>query len=144
MPICSYGWFESSYPAAEVPCWRKTKNLADLFRQAELLEGRKRAIFEEIERERQLGESGNRYWSFGILRLILREWPVKSSDWIVSLKNWMLKSSGLRRYAWSVFRTEKAQIIQQRRDDEERAEIDAKKQNLDEIGIEVLRNDDKG
>ncbi|HRK97318.1 MAG TPA: flagellar export protein FliJ [Alphaproteobacteria bacterium] len=125
----------------------KQKILADLFRQAELLEGRKRAIFEEIERERQLAESGidiEALVTFAAYSARMASEVERLNSQLKKLDVKIERAQEDMREAFS--EQKKAQIIQQRRDDEERAEIDAKEsKNLDEIGIEVFRRlDDKG
>lgn len=119
----------------------KQKVLAELFRQAELLETRKRVIVEEVAHEQVVAENSGRvedliafaaYSSRMVSELDRLDGQLKKLDLRIA------KAQEDMREAFS--EQKKAQIIQERRDAEEQAERDAKdSKNLDEIGIEVFR-----
>lgn len=119
----------------------KQKVLAELFRQAELLESRKRVIADEVAHEQVTAENSGRvedliafaaYSSRMVGELDRLDGQLKKLDLKIT------RAQDDMREAFS--EQKKAQIIQDRRDAEEQAEQDAKEsKNLDEIGIEVFR-----
>ncbi len=119
----------------------KQKVLAELFRQAELLESRKRVITDEVAHEQVTAENSGRvedliafaaYSSRMVGELDRLDGQLKKLDLKIT------RAQDDMREAFS--EQKKAQIIQDRRDAEEQAEQDAKEsKNLDEIGIEVFR-----
>ncbi len=119
----------------------KQKILADLFRQTELLEGRKRALLSEVDREQELAEmSGdiNSLVAFAAYAGRVHAGIEKLNIQIARMEPRILKAQEEMREAFS--EQKKAEIIQEQRDKEEADEI-AKKENtdLDEIGVEVFR-----
>ncbi|HOO51658.1 MAG TPA: flagellar export protein FliJ [Alphaproteobacteria bacterium] len=119
----------------------KQKALAELFRQAELLEGRKRSILGELDHERLLAERSGDVDSLVAYAAYSSRMATEIDRLDGQLEKLDLrieKAQDDMREAFS--EQKKAQIIQERRDAEERAEQDAKEsKNLDEIGIEVFR-----
>ncbi len=119
----------------------KQKVLAELFRQAELLESRKRVITDEVAHEQVTAENSGRvedliafaaYSSRMVGELDRLDGQLKKLDLKIT------RAQDDMREAFS--EQKKAQIIQDRRDAEEQAEQDANEsKNLDEIGIEVFR-----
>ncbi|MDY0028635.1 MAG: flagellar export protein FliJ [Pseudobdellovibrionaceae bacterium] len=123
----------------------KQKALAELFRQAELLDGRKRVILDELDYERNLAETGGNidalvaYASYSSRMAT----EIDRLDGLLSkLDKRIERAQEEMREAFS--EQKKAQIIQERREAEARAEQEVKEnKNLDEIGIEVFRRSDK-
>ncbi|MDD3020068.1 MAG: flagellar FliJ family protein [Alphaproteobacteria bacterium] len=122
----------------------KQKILAELFRQVEILEGRRRVIIEEVDRERKLAEDGTNIEAL----VTFAAYSSRMATEIDRLDGQIKKIDGRIEKAQDDMREafseqKKAQIIQQRRDDEDQAQTDAKEnKNLDEIGIEVFRRNE--
>ncbi|OFW87284.1 MAG: hypothetical protein A3J37_05630 [Alphaproteobacteria bacterium RIFCSPHIGHO2_12_FULL_45_9] len=119
----------------------KQKVLAELFRQAELLEGRKRVLFADMEREEALAEQSDSIDAmFAFVAYAARvHTEIQKLNMLVELMEpRILKAQDEMREAFS--EQKKAEIIQEQREDEEQKEI-ARKENtsLDEIGVEVFR-----
>lgn len=123
----------------------KQKVLAELFRQAELLEVRKRMILDELDRERQMAEEGNNIdalVAYAAYSSRMAGEIDKLDGQIRKLDVRIEKAQDDMREAFS--EQKKAQIIQDRRDAEEQAEQDAKdNKSLDEIGLEAFRRNEK-
>lgn len=122
----------------------KQKVLAELFRQSELLEGRKRVLFADMEREEQLAnESSSIDAMFAFVAYAARvHTEIEKLNMIMEkMEPRILKAQDEMREAFS--EQKKAEIIQEQRQDDEKKEI-AKKENtnLDEIGVEVFRRKD--
>lgn len=119
----------------------KQKALADLFRQVELMEGRKRVILVDLDRERKLADDAGdveslvAYASYSS-RMIAEVDKINTQ--LQRLDARIQKAQDEMREAFA--EQKKAEIIQHRREEREEAEQDAKEsRNLDEIGIEVFR-----
>lgn len=119
----------------------KQKILAELFRQAELLEGRKRTILDEMAFERKTAEESGRIEDLVSYAAYSSRMMSEIDRIEVQLKRMeprIEKAQDDMRAAFS--EQKKAEIIQERRDAEEEAERNSKEnKNLDEIGIEVFR-----
>ncbi|MBL8640823.1 MAG: flagellar FliJ family protein [Alphaproteobacteria bacterium] len=123
----------------------KQKALAELFRQTELLEGRKRVLLSEIEREEVLANKANSIdamFSFVAYAARVNTEIEKLNKLIEMMEPRILKAQDEMREAFS--EQKKAEIIQAQREAEEAKNI-AKKENtnLDEIGGEVFRRKDQ-
>lgn len=123
----------------------KQKALAELFRQTELLEGRKRVLLLEIEREEVLANKANSIdamFSFVAYAARVNTEIEKLNKLIEMMEPRILKAQDEMREAFS--EQKKAEIIQAQREAEEAKNI-AKKENtnLDEIGGEVFRRKDQ-
>ncbi len=123
----------------------KQKALAELFRQTELLEGRKRALLSEIEREEALANKANSIdamFSFVAYASRVNTEIEKLNKLIEMMEPRILKAQDEMREAFA--EQKKAEIIQAQREAEEAKNI-AKKENtnLDEIGGEVFRRKDQ-
>jgi flagellar FliJ protein len=119
----------------------KQKALAELFRQTELLETRKRLLFTEMEREEKLAEDSgsiDAMYAFVAYAARVHTEIEKLNRLLALIEPRIQKAQEEIREAFS--EQKKAEIIQDRRDEQERLEI-AKKEdtNLNEIGIEVFR-----
>lgn len=119
----------------------KQKALAELFRQTELLEGRKRMLLAEVEREQELSETSldiNSMVAFAAYAARVHAGIEKLNIQISKLEPRILRAQEDMREAFS--EQKKAEIIQEQRDKAEVDEI-AKKENtnLDEVGMEVFR-----
>lgn len=119
----------------------KQKVLAELFRQAELLEGRKRHLLSDVEREQDIAETSGDIDSmvaFAAYAARVYEGIEKLDMQLAKMEPRILKAQDEMREAFS--EQKKAEIIQEQRDKEE-ADLQAKKENanLDEIGVEVFR-----
>lgn len=123
----------------------KQKALAELFRQAELLEGRKRVILDEMAYERNLAETGGNIDALVAYAAYSSRMATeidRLDGQLSKLDKRIERAQEEMREAFS--EQKKAQIIQERRDAEELAEQEAKEsKNLDEIGIEVFRRSDR-
>lgn len=122
----------------------KQKALAELFRQTELLEGRKRFLLDELEREQNLAEtSPNIDAMISFVSYASRIYgEVENLDRnIAKMEPRIRRAQDDMREAFS--EQKKAEIIQEQRDKEE-ADAIAKKENinLDEIGMDVFRRKD--
>lgn len=119
----------------------KQKALAELFRQTELLEGRKRSLLAEVEREKEIAETSmdiNSMVAFASYAARVYAGIEKLNIQIERMEPRILKAQDEMREAFS--EQKKAEIIQEQRDKEEAAEIARKENtNLDEIGIEGFR-----
>ncbi|HNQ92712.1 MAG TPA: flagellar FliJ family protein [Alphaproteobacteria bacterium] len=119
----------------------KQKVLAELFRQAELLEGRKRAILDEMAFERKVAEESGKVEALVTYAAYSSRMVGEIDRLDVQLKRLDMrieKAQDEMREAFS--EQKKAQIIQERREAEEEAEREAKdSKSLDEIGIEAFR-----
>lgn len=119
----------------------KQKVLAELFRQAELLESRKRVITDEVAHEQVTAENSGRVEDLIAFAAYSSRMVGELDRLDGQLKKLDLKIARAQEDMREAFSEQKkAQIIQERRDAEEQAERDAKEsKNLDEIGIEVFR-----
>ena len=119
----------------------KQKILAELFRQTELLEGRKRMLLAELEREQALSEQSgdvNSMVAFAAYAARVYTGIEQLNVQIARMEPRILKAQEEMREAFS--EQKKAEIIQEQRDQEEADEIARKENtNLDEIGVEVFR-----
>jgi flagellar export protein FliJ len=119
----------------------KQKALAELFRQTELLEGRKRALLSEVEREQTLSETSgdiNSMVAFAAYAARVYAGIEKLDIQIAKMEPRIVRAQDEMREAFS--EQKKAEIIQEQRDKEEAEEIARKENtNLDEIGIEGFR-----
>jgi flagellar export protein FliJ len=119
----------------------KQKVLAELFRQTELLEGRKRYLLDEMDREEQLAndaDSVDAMFTFVSYAARVHAELDKLDIQIARMEPRILKAQDEMREAFS--EQKKAEIIQEQREQEEEAEIARKENtNLDEIGVEVFR-----
>lgn len=122
----------------------KQKVLAELFRQSELLEGRKRVLFADMEREEQLAnESSSIDAMFAFVAYAARvHTEIEKLNMIMEkMEPRILKAQDEMREAFS--EQKKAEIIQEQREDNEKKEIARKENtNLDEIGVESYRRKD--
>lgn len=119
----------------------KQKVLAELFRQSELLEGRKRVLLSDMDREEKMAqESSSIDAMFAFVAYAARvHTEIEKLDMIMAkMEPRILKAQDEMREAFS--EQKKAEIIQEQREDEEKKEI-AKKENtnLDEVGVELFR-----
>lgn len=119
----------------------KQKALAELFRQTELLEARKRILLGDMEREQAIAENSSNVEdmvAFAAYAARVYAGIEKLDIQIARLEPRILKAQDEMREAFS--EQKKAEIIQEQRDKEEEA-ARAKKENtnLDEIGVEVFR-----
>lgn len=119
----------------------KQKVLAELFRQAELLESRKRVITDEVAHEQVTAENSGRVEDLIAFAAYSSRMVGELERLDGQLKKLDLKIARAQEDMREAFSEQKkAQIIQERRDAEEQDERDAKEsKNLDEIGIEVFR-----
>lgn len=119
----------------------KQKVLAELFRQAELLEGRKRVLIADMEREEALAEQSDSIDAmFAFVAYAARvQSEIQKLNMLVELMEpRILKAQDEMREAFS--EQKKAELIQEQREDAEQKEIARKENtNLDEIGVEVFR-----
>ncbi len=119
----------------------KQKVLAELFRQTELFEGRKRMLLAELEREQTLSEQSgdvNSMVAFAAYAARVYTGIEQLNVQIARMEPRILKAQEEMREAFS--EQKKAEIIQEQRDQEEADEISRKENtNLDEIGVEVFR-----
>jgi flagellar protein FliJ len=122
----------------------KQKVLAEIFRQAELLEGRKRVLVLDLEREEQLAQesdSVDAMFAFVAYAARVHTEIDKLNMLIEKMEPRILKAQDEMREAFS--EQKKAELIQEQREDEEQKEIARKENtNLDEIGVEVFRRKD--
>ena len=119
----------------------KQKILAELFRQAELLEGRKRTILDEMAYERKIAEEAGQVEALVTYAAYSSRMMGEIDRLDVQLKRLDVKIEKAQDDMREAFSEQKkAQIIQERREAEEQAERDAKEsKSLDEIGIEAFR-----
>lgn len=119
----------------------RQKALADLFRQVELLEGRKRVIFQDLEREEDVAAKSGQVEAlvvFAAYASRLMGEVDRINQQLQRLDARVEKAQEDMREAFS--EQKKAEIIQERRDEEERARQDEKESRmLDEIGLDVFR-----
>lgn len=119
----------------------KQKVLAELFRQTELLEGRKRILLADMEREEALAQESDSIdamFAFVAYAARVHTEIEKLNILIEKMEPRIIKAQDDMREAFS--EQKKAEIIQEKREADEAKEI-AKKEdtNLNEIGIEVFR-----
>ncbi|MFA7275834.1 MAG: flagellar FliJ family protein [Pseudobdellovibrionaceae bacterium] len=124
----------------------KQKALAELFRQADLLEGRKRILLGDMERERKIAEESDQldgfvaYLSYAAR---LKKEIEKIDVQIARMTARIEKAQDDIREAFS--EQKKIEIIQRRRDEEEAQKEDKKESaTLDEVGIETFRRREEG
>lgn len=119
----------------------KQKILAELFRQAELLEGRKRAILDEMAHERKIAEESRQVEALVTYAAYSSRMMGEVDRLDVQLKRLDVKIEKAQDDMREAFSEQKkAEIIQERREAEEMAEREAKEsKSLDDIGIEAFR-----
>jgi len=119
----------------------KQKVLAELFRQTELLEGRKRVLSIEMDREEELAnesDSIDAIFAFVAYAARVNTEIEKLNMLLEKMEPKILKAQDDMREAFS--EQKKAEIIQEKREDDEQKEIARKENsNLDAIGVEVFR-----
>ncbi len=119
----------------------KQKALAELFRQTELLEGRKRVLLADMEREEDLAnasDSIDAMFSFVAYAARVHTEIEKLNMLIGLMEPRILKAQDEMREAFA--EQKKAELIQEQRDAEEKKAIARKENtNLDEIGVEAFR-----
>lgn len=119
----------------------KQKALAELFRQTELLESRKRVLFADMEREEKMAEESqsiDAMYSFVAYAARVHTEIVKLNGLLKLMEPRILKAQDEMREAFS--EQKKAELIQEQREEEEKREIARKENtNLDEIGVELFR-----
>lgn len=119
----------------------KQKVLAELFRQTELIEGRKKVLYDSLDREEKMAEESDSIdamFAFVAYASRVHTELEKLNILIEKMEPRIQKAQEEMREAFS--EQKKAEIIQDRREEQERLEI-AKKEdtNLSEIGIEIYR-----
>ena len=122
----------------------KQKILAELFRQAELLEGRRRVLLANVDREQNLAEESQDIDSmvaFSAYAARVYTEIEKINGQIAKMEPRIEKAQDDMREAFS--EQKKAEIIQEQREKEE-VEKNAKKEGstLDEIGMDAFRRKD--
>lgn len=119
----------------------KQKVLAELFRQTELLEGRKRVLLADMEREEAMANEStsiDAMFAFVAYAARVHTEIEKLNMLITMMEPRILKAQDEMREAFS--EQKKAEIIQEQREAEEAKEIARKENtNLDEIGVEAFR-----
>ena len=119
----------------------KQKALAELFRQAELLEARKRTLLGDIAREEAIALASNAidaYVTFAAYAARVQTEVENINQGLARLDARIAKAQEDMREAFS--EQKKVEIIQRNRDAEEAAKEAQKESNtLDEVGIEVFR-----
>lgn len=119
----------------------KQKALAELFRQAELLEARKRTLLGDIAREEEIALASNAidaYVTFAAYAARVQTEVENINQGLARLDARIAKAQEDMREAFS--EQKKVEIIQRNRDTEEAAKEAQKESNtLDEVGIEVFR-----
>lgn len=119
----------------------RQKVLAELFRQTELLEGRKRVLLGDLDREEKMAEESDSIdamFAFVAYAARVHTEIEKLDRLILLMEPRIQKAQDDMREAFS--EQKKAEIIQERRDEQEQIEITKKEDaNLNEIGIEVFR-----
>lgn len=119
----------------------KQKVLAELFRQAELLEARKRTLLGDIAREEEIALASNAidaYVTFAAYAARVQTEVENINQGLARLDARIAKAQEDMREAFS--EQKKVEIIQRNRDAEEAAKEAQKESNtLDEVGIEVFR-----
>lgn len=122
----------------------KQKILADLFREAEALEGRKASLREQMERERKIAEEKDEFETYSAYILFaerVRGEVGDIEDKLEILDTKIAKAQDAMREAFADMK--KVEIIQRTRKEEERAVEESKEASvLDEIGIEGFRRKD--
>jgi flagellar FliJ protein len=123
----------------------KQKVLSEIYRQLELLEGRKRVLFSDMEREEQLAQESDSIdamFAFVAYAARVHTEIEKLNMLLEKMEPRVLKAQDEMREAFS--EQKKAEIIQEQREDEEQKEIARKENtNLDEIGVESFRRKEK-
>lgn len=118
----------------------KQKALAEIFRQAELLETRKRVLFAEMEREEKLAEEADSIDAmFTFVAYAARvHTEIEKLNMLLNLMEPRIqKAQDEMREAFS--EQKKAELIQEQRKEEEKRKIAHKENtNLDEIGVQVF------
>lgn len=119
----------------------KQKALAELFRQAELLEARKRTLLGDIAREEEIAlasDAIDAYVTFAAYAARVQTEVENINQGLARLDARIAKAQEDMREAFS--EQKKVEIIQRNRDAEEAAKEAQKESNtLDEVGIEVFR-----
>lgn len=119
----------------------KQKLLADLFREAEALEGRKAALRDQMESERKLAEEKDEFETYSAYILFAERVRAEVSDIedkLEILDAKIAKAQDAMRESFADMK--KVEIIQRTRKEEERAAEERKDSLvLDEIGIEGFR-----
>ncbi len=119
----------------------KQKVLAELFRQAELLEARKRTLLGDIAREEEIAlasDAIDAYVTFAAYAARVQTEVENINQGLARLDARIVKAQEEMREAFS--EQKKVEIIQRNRDAEEAAKEAQKESNtLDEVGIEVFR-----
>ena len=122
----------------------KQKALAELFRQSELLETRKRVLFADMEREEKMAEEADNIdamFAFVSYAARVHTEIEKLNVLLQLMEPRILKAQDEMREAFS--EQKKAELIQEQREDEEKKKIAQKENtNLDEIGVELFRRKD--
>lgn len=122
----------------------KQKVLAEIFRQLELLEGRKRVLFADMEREEQLAEESDSIdamFAFVAYAARVHTEIEKLNMLIEKMEPRILKAQDEMREAFA--EQKKAELIQEQREADEKKEIARKENtNLDEIGVELFRRNE--
>lgn len=119
----------------------KQKLLADLFREAEALEGRKASLRSQMERERSLAEEKDELDTYSAYILFAERVRREISDIEDSLDILDTKIATAQEAMREAFADmKKAEIIQRTRKEEERAAAERKESSvLDDIGLEGFR-----
>lgn len=122
----------------------KQKVLSALYREAENFQNKRRAMEEQILREKALaGEDRDAGIFFGIYAERMRRKIGLIDDAIAKINVRIAAAQEDVRAAFA--EQKKAEIIQRKRDEEEESEIAAREDRvLDEIGIEGFRRKDEG
>ncbi len=119
----------------------KQKALAELFRQAELLEARKRTLLGDIAREEEIALASaaiDAYVTFAAYAARVQTEVENINQGLARLDARIAKAQEDMREAFS--EQKKVEIIQRNRDAEEAAKEAQRESNtLDEVGIEVFR-----
>jgi len=123
----------------------KQKILADIYRQIELREARKKELLERLENERaaldEIGEV-NSYAHFGRFSGVIRKDIERMDGEIHTLETRLNIAQEEVRTAFADLK--RVEIVSRRRAEEEAKEIANKEsQELDEIGIEVFRRNNQ-
>lgn len=118
----------------------KQKILAELFRQAELIEGRKRAISESLFRERLIAEETRRVDAY----IFYAAYAARMNQELEKIEIQLQRIDARIEEAQEDLREafaekKKAEIIQKKRDKSERDSVQAKEnREMDNIGIDIF------
>lgn len=122
----------------------KQKAMAELFRQAELLEGRKRELLALLDREEAATAQSDQidaYVTFAAYAGRVNKEIERLNQNLAKLDVRIAKAQEDMREAFS--EQKKVEIIQRRRDEAELAkEVQRESTTLDEVGIEIFRRRD--